>query len=267
MADAGPAPWFPASFDAAVLDGGYDAGPCWNAFVNRDLIDMWKGVDWLGRADIVERYSTAMGARFARYQGRPTEPRSWSDAGNLIHHGLRLGLLAEKTGPGGERGWRLISREVMWRVEGTGYDRKAVQVRGLPPAQQAARDRKEETIAKRRATLDQTARVKANGEIERLVGSIMRYDPDTVVPARWVDGGFVPAWFQGTRLDACAGIAREAHHANELPRVRLAQWIRALKHEEVCAIGRPRSRAEERAAQSPHAEIPEDDTSALEALL
>ncbi|MBK3397766.1 hypothetical protein [Methylobacterium ajmalii] len=267
MAETAIAPSFPATFDAAVITGGYQTETCWNAYVNGDTLCVWEFDDWLPRGKIVERYSDWMQARFTKYKGTPDQPRTWGDAGNLIHHALRLGIIEEQAGPDGERGWRLLHREMRWVVEGTGHRKQAVQVRGLPPSEQAARDRKEEALAKLRATLDRKARAKADPEIARLVESTLRYDPDTVVPERWSTRGPAPAWTVGTRLDACAGVVRKAHHAAEIDRHAVTDWIRALKHEQCCAMGRPRRRAAERAAQSPHAEIPEDDTAALEALL
>ncbi|KST61187.1 hypothetical protein AO398_00410 [Methylobacterium sp. GXS13] len=88
---------FPASFDAAVVDGGYRSGDgCWNAYVNRDLILIFDEDAWLPRSEIVRRYACAMQARFARYQGTDEQPRTWADAGNTTHHGLALRLVAEE---------------------------------------------------------------------------------------------------------------------------------------------------------------------------
>lgn len=261
------APGFPATFDAAVTDGGYTAGACWNAYVNRDAIEIWKGKDWLDRAAIVEAYSSLMRARFTKYKGTPAEPRTWGDGGNLIHHALRLGLVAEQAGPDGERGWRLLHREPRWVVEGTGYDRRAVQVRGLPPVEQAARYRKEDSNAKRLATFARNSRAKASTEIDVLVARILRADPDTVVPQRWERSGCLPADAIGKRLDSYAGVVREAHHTAALDPAALKAWIRELNFERILAIGRPEKREKARAAEPVHAEIPTDDTEALEALL
>ncbi|MEE8629669.1 MULTISPECIES: hypothetical protein [Methylobacterium] len=267
MAETATAPSFPATFDAAVITGGYQSETCWNAYVNRDTLCVWETDDWLPRGKIVERYSDWMRARFTKYKGTPDQPRTWGDAGNLIHHALRLGIVEEQAGPDGERGWRLLHRELRWIVEGTGYRKQAVQVRGLPPAAQAARYRKEEANAKRLATLARNARAKASKEIDALVERILREDPDAVVPQRWERCGCLPDQAIGKRLDAYAGVVREAHHTADLDPAALKAWIRELNLERILARGRPEKRARARAAEPRHAEIPTDDANALEALL
>lgn len=177
---------FPASFDAAVRDGGYTSGDgMWNAYVNRDLLTVYGEDNWLGRGAVVRDYAAAMRARFARYQGQPDQPRTWADAGNVIHHALRLGLVAEETGPDGERGWRLLDREPRWIITGTGGFRVLRQVRGLPPAEQDAVDKAEATRRKLNATLDRKARSKADEPIAEYVREILTGDPAYVVHQRW----------------------------------------------------------------------------------
>jgi hypothetical protein len=260
---------FPATFDATVLDGGgYTSGDgCWNAYVNADILGVWGADDWLGRVAIVERHSAGLRARFSRYKGTPEEPRTWADAGNLVHHAVRLGLLREEAGPGGERGWRLLDRKPHWIVVGTGYHREARQVRGLPPAEQAAIDKAAATARKRAATLDRTARHKADERIARLVRTVLDRDPATLVPSCWATRGWVPTWVPGTRLDACAGVVREAHHAAEMDRRTLRHWIVYLEREAVLADGRPEVRRMRNAALPEHAEIPPEDAAALGDLL
>lgn len=259
---------FPASFDAAVLDGGYRSGDgCWNAYVNRDLILIFDEDAWLPRQTIVERYAIAMQNRLARYHGMPDEPRTWADAGNVIHHGLALGLVAEETGPAGDRGWRLLDAEPNWIVTGTGRQRECRQVRGLPATEQDAVDRAEATRRKLNATLDRKAREKADDRIDRAVRDILRADPASVVPAIWARRGCVPQWLPGTRLDAAAQVVREAHHAMEMGRPALKVWISDLAMEAVIALGRPRRQQAERDALPAAIEIPADDADALEVLL
>ncbi|KQU31123.1 hypothetical protein ASG63_16650 [Methylobacterium sp. Leaf94] len=64
----------------------------------------------------------------------------WLDAGHLVHLGIRFGILAEEAGPDGRRQWRLLTHEPAWiHEDGPDGERVAIQVRGLPPAEQAAR--------------------------------------------------------------------------------------------------------------------------------
>ncbi|SFM84785.1 hypothetical protein [Methylobacterium pseudosasicola] len=263
-----PNPTFPTSFDAAVIEGGYVSGDgCWNAYVNADAIAVWGADDVLDRAMIVERYSSRMRARFQKYRGTAAEPRTWADAGNVVHHALRLGLIREVTTTAGERGWRILERDLRWIVVGTGYHREARQVRGLPPAEQAAVDKAEASLARRRATLDRKARENADAWIARVIRDTLRSDPATVVPQMWADRGWVPSWLSGTRLDASAGIVREAHHAAAMDRRTLKAWISDLQEESISSIARPFKRSQEFAALPEHAELPDEDDAALEALL
>lgn len=259
---------FPASFDAAVLDGGYQSRDgMWNAYVNRDAISIWGSDDVLGRPTIVERLSERMRRTFSTYDVRPDHPRAWSNAGNLIHHALRLGLVREETTADGERGWRLLDREPHWIVTGTGGFRALRQVRGLPAAEQEVIDRAEAKRRRLNATLDRKARERADDRIARQVSNVLHADPAATVPVRWAENSWVPTWLSGSRIDAASSIVREAHHAAELDRPALKVWIRALETEAVMAIGRPEARARKQAALPAHAEIPAEDDAALEALL
>lgn len=260
---------FPATFDATVLDGGgyVSRDGCWSAYVNADVIAVWGADDVLGRAAIVERLSSRTRARFDRYQGTVEQPKTWADAGNLIHHALRLRLVREETTATGERGWRILHRQPHWIVVGTGAQRALRQVGGLPPEQQAVVDKAEATARKRKATLDRNARLKADDRIAQAVRNILDADPSSLVPHHWASYDFVPTWLPGTRLDACAGIVREAHHAAGMDRPTLKIWTRHLETEAVMAIGRREQRLREQAALPEHAEIPAADDIALEALL
>lgn len=256
---------FPATFDATVLDGGgYTSGDgCWSAYVNANIVAVWGADDWLGRPAIVERHSAALRARFHRYKWTPAEPRTWADAGNLIHHALRLGLLREETGPGGERGWRILDRKPHWIVVGTGYHREAKQVRGLPPAEQAAVDKAAARLRKLHVTLDRKARFAADTEIWRLIRRIIHGDPGATVPEFWVALGFIPDWMAGHRFDASGRLIAEMHHTIEMDRVRLREWIESLSFYSTSAPFRYRKRLEAQVALPEHAEIPAEDAAAL----
>lgn len=260
---------FPASFDAAVLEGGgyVSRDGMWSAYVNADVLAVWDKDEVLGRASIVDRYAARMRSRFARYQGTAENPRTWGDAGNLVHHALRLGLLREQTTDTCVRGWRLLDREPHWIITGTGGFRVLRQVRGLPAAEQDVIDRAEAKRQKLNATLDRKARERADERIDRQIRNVLHADPSATVPAWWAERGFVPTWLSGTRLDAASAIVREAHHAAEMGRPTLKAWIRVLETEAVYAIGRPERRDSERAALPEHAEISDADADALGGLL
>ncbi len=214
----------------------------------------------------MERHSAGLRARFSRYKGTPEEPRTWADAGNLVHHAVRLGLLREEAGPGGERGWRRLDREPHWIVVGTGYHREARQVRGLPPAEQAAIDKAAATARKRAATLDRKARFAADETVAESVREILRNDSASIVPEKWAARGYVPTWLVGTRLDAGTAVVRDAHHAVEMTRETLRHWLGDLRTEAALALMRSARRQREIDALPEHAVIPVEDAEALGAL-
>lgn len=252
------------AFDPAYALGGFgpDTYPCWSAYVNRDLLAMFGQADWIGLADVGPLYQAHAARMFERH-----EDATWRKAGNLFHYGRALGLIAEETDPERGRGWRLVHREMQWSIEGTGYGKRAVQVRGLPPAEQAAQYKREATQRKLTATLDRKARLKADAEISAIVDDILRRDPESMVPDFWKGRGFVPDWLVGNRLDASSAVVREAHHAAEMDRRQLREWIRWLGSRRDAASFNLRKREQERAALPAHAEIPAEDDAALEALL
>ncbi len=254
------------AFDRALAAGGYgpDRYVTWNALVNRDVLALFRGYDWLGP----EELATAYVSRVARRAYLIANPHAaWRNAGNLIHYALRLSLVAEVANPARGRGWRLVHDEVQWVVEGEGAKRHARQIRGLPPEEQAAEDRRQARLAKLAATLDRKARLAADEPIAKTIAEILRYAPDFVVPENWARTGPVPAWAVGLPLAEAAAIVREAHHAAETPRRRLRSWVPALGNaaDNACALYHETNR---RAVARPApAAIPADDTAALEAML
>ena len=251
-------------FDPAYALGGFgpDTYTCWSAYVNRDILAMFREDDWIGLADVGPRYKERAARQFERH-----EDATWRKAGNLFHYARALGLIVEEIDPERGRGWRLVDREVRWIIEGSGYRKRAVQVRGLPPAEQALQYKREATARKLAATLDGKARLKADGPIALEIARILHNDPDAILPAHWVQQGFVPDWLPDTRIDASAGILRDAHHAAGLTRPKLKEWIKVLKFFADCSRWRFNEREKQRAALPTHAEIPAEDDAAMEALL
>ncbi|APX86008.1 hypothetical protein BV511_15650 [Methylorubrum extorquens] len=236
----------------------------WNALVNRDVVTLFKGCDWLGP----EELATAYVSRVARRAYLMVNPHAaWRNAGNLIHYALRLGLVAEAQDPARGRGWRLVHEDPQWIVEGEGARRHARQIRGLPPEQQAAEDRRQAKLAKLAATLDRKARLAADGKIAEAVAEILRHAPDFVVPENWARTGPVPAWAVGVPLDEAAAVVREAHHAAEMPRRRLRSWLPALWNAADNASALYHETNRRAVARPTRAEIPAADADALEALL
>ena len=252
------------AFDTSLALGGFgpDTYPAWNAYVNRDVLAMFGSADWIGIGSVAELYRTHVARKFERF-----EEATWRKAGNLFHCALRIGVIADAPDPERGRGWRLVDREPRWVIEGAGYRKRAVQVRGLPPAEQALQYKREATARKLAATLDRKARLKADERIALEVARILHNDPDALVPPCWVPQGFVPDWLPDTRIDASAGILREAHHAAEMTRTKLKDWIKVLAFFAYGSRWRFHEREKQRAALPAHVEIPAEDDAALEALL
>jgi hypothetical protein len=252
------------AFEPAYANGGFgpDTYPCWSAYVNRDVLSMFGTDDWIGIEDVGPRYKD-----YCARQYEPFEEATWRKAGNLLHYGRVLGLIAEEHDPERGRGWRLVHGELRWIVEGTGYGKRAVQVRGLPPAEQEARDRYEARMRRLHATLDRKARLKADVHISDMVDAILEQDPETVVPDYWRGRGFVPEWLLGKSLAGSATVVRETHHALEMDRRQLHEWLRWLSSLRDAAGYKFFSRQRERAALPEHAAIPDADADALGGLL
>jgi len=253
-----------AAFDQAYALGGFgpDTYPAWSAYVNRDILAMYGDGYWIALDDVAplfKKHAARMHERF--------EDATWRKAGNLFHYARGLGLIVEEPHHERGRGWRLVHREPQWIVEGTGYGKRAVQVRGLSPAEQDARDRYEAKMRRLHATLDRKARLKADVEISDLVDTILRRSPGITVPEYWRGRGFVPDWLLGNPLAGSATVVRETHHAMEMDRRQLREWIRWLGSLRDAAGFGLQKRLRDQAELPEHAEIPADDADALGGLL
>lgn len=126
------------------------------------------------------------GPALAAYAGR--DPRNSAllarYAGMVIASGLDLGTVVEvrSTPP---RVWRLVDREPQYRR----IDRTPVRVRGLPPAEQAAMDRRLAPLAKRDAVAAARHAEKIAGYLGRLLDWLAA--KRAAIPASWC-GYYVP---------------------------------------------------------------------------
>ncbi len=262
------------SFDLGFAHGGFGAQtwPAWNAYVNRDILDLFDEKDWIDHRDVLVPYfeRVRQSAKMMRYP--ITAARK---LGELLHHAIRLGLVVEDpNGPQG-RGWRLIHRDPFWIVDGKGFGKFARQIRGLPPTQQIVEDMYQARLAKLNATLNRKARDKADDRIAALVAAILEADPDAVVPGQWTHQlrrrpSFLPALMLGKLIAGCAPVIREAHHTAGLDRGAVQEWISSLEsflRNTPYRLRERELRARLDVQRGIHAEIPADDTEALEALL
>lgn len=270
-----PKPWTPPTpatieechraFDAALVRPTYGEGhDRWPAYVNEDLLIAFAEDDALGREAFVPRYDRRMATKFANRRTERPQPdrRAWESAGNALGWGVRLGLLTEETSLDGERSWRLVRRELTyalnrkWRLE---------QVAGLAPEVQAARDRKAATHAKLTATLARKACEKRITTLATRLRAVLEAEPEFVVPAAWIETGYLPEWTAGKALAACFDTVRDAPLGLQFSKKRLLDW-----GDLICMEGhRARVRAYERkkAAQTEATEVPAEDAAALEDLL
>ncbi len=252
-----------AAFEAALANGGFGPGTynAWNAYVNRDVLAIFEGEDWLSIGDAVRLYAEKTARQREFYPDA-----YWRKAGNFLHYALALGLIAEAQDPERGRGFRIVHQLPHWIVDGAGCKKFARQVRGLPPAEQAAEDKRQARLAKLAATLDRKARFAADDGIAESVREILRNDPLSLVPEKWAARGSVPTWLVNTRLDAGAAVVRDAHHAREMTRVMLRHWLGDLRTEAALALMRSARRRVEAFMLPEHAVIPAEDEAALGAL-
>mgnify|MGYP004730021385 CR=1 FL=1 len=83
-----------ASFDAARIKGEYSTTDgLWRARVNGDTLAIWGKNDWLSRCEVVTQYASLPRPKSTRYKLRIERPQTGTDAGNMIHHAVLLGLV------------------------------------------------------------------------------------------------------------------------------------------------------------------------------
>lgn len=251
-----------AAFDAALANGGFGPGtyPAWNAYVNRDVLIMFEGVEWLSVDDVVRIYAERLSRQREQYPDA-----FWRKAGNHLHYAIALGLVVEAHDPDRGRGFRLVHRLPQWIVDGKGCHKFARQIRGLPPREQAAEDKRQAKQARLTATLDKKARFAADEWVANRVSTLLSIDPNRTVPKRWADKGWVPGWLVGKRIDATASVIRDAHHAAEMPRPTLRTWTQELSGE-INLANCEREREAYAQARDASTEIPAEDAAALEGL-
>ncbi|MEG9525126.1 MAG: hypothetical protein MIL41_05045 [Hyphomicrobiales bacterium] len=209
-----------AGFDHAVIHGGYgEFVDRWYAYANRDLLTVFADVDWLARDPLVDRYAKAFRGRSYPYMFRifPT----YAKAGNLVHWGLKLGILAERE-VAGERGWALLHRTPVWAIDYSRPGRRLIQLIGAPPDVAAARAKRNAAREKLRATLDRKARFAFS--ISDPLNRILECDCGYVVPPKWAAYGPMPEWTVGRQLRTVFGIALDAHEVAGLTRQQLKRW-------------------------------------------
>ncbi|MCK2057223.1 hypothetical protein [Methylobacterium sp. 37f] len=219
-----------------VLDGGDQFRDVYNALVCEDLVSIFAWDRTLTDVEIVERLSL----RIARVERRDWIPRDlwtpfvWHDAGNHLHHGLRLGQI-EAVAPeeGQPRKWRITRHVALYTIEGgDGYSRgtgRAMRSVDCTPDEMAAlraawlegdrarRRRQRRNLLRR---LDRQTR----GYIVGLSG----IQPDACVSEKIRDIGDLPHVFVGAPLldvvDVISTWHRQNGHDEDWSFDRLQDW-------------------------------------------
>lgn len=216
------------------------------AEVNLDLIDLFEGRDRLAVGELMDAH-----AALVVRTGRGAD---WSEVfradvvGNLIGWGVHLGILKETPDANGERGWRLVERELRYDV----CAGRAQQIRGLPGDEQAAMNRRRLAAERRAATLDRRSAETLTPLIATALSHILAATPDATVPVGWSRfvGEDLPA--RWPLLREAFGLLVEAHR--ESPRRRRQDWLYLLGREGLAA----RHLAQRRAEEAKAAELAED---------
>jgi hypothetical protein len=197
------------------------------------------------------------GPALAAYVGR--DPRNAAllarYAGMVIARGLDFGTVVEvRSTP--IRVWRLVDREPQYRR----INQEPVRVRGLPPAEQAAMDRRLAPLAKRDAVAAARHAAKIAGYLGRLLDWLAA--KRAPIPPSWC-GYYVPPRIaeQWPSITEARGLLGELHRGWSIERQRL--WLRLIETE---VDGKALSALKAgRAVPDPSPE-PEDDYAALTSL-
>ncbi len=143
--------------------------------------------------------------------------------GTRIGWGMHLGLLEEAPASDGERAWTMPDREPQFDV----HRGKARRIRGLPPAEQIAMDRRRAREAKLRATLDAKHARQVAPRVVDLLNRITGSEPDAVMPAGWapfVGADIMERW---PTVAEAHGLLVDLHHG--MNRERQKEWLRHLE--------------------------------------
>jgi len=141
-------------------------------------------------------------------------------AGLVIARGIDLGTVAEvRSTP--TRVWRLVDREPQYRR----INREPVRVRGLPPAEQAAMDRRLAPFAKRDAAAAARHAEKIAGYLGRLLDWLAAQR--AAIPASWC-GYYVPPRVveQWPTVAEARGLLGELHRDWSIDRQQV--WLRLI---------------------------------------
>ena len=150
--------------------------------VNAYLIELFAGHDSLKLADMIavaQRRSEAFGWGILV---------TMDYVANRVGCGLHVGVLVESQGADGERIWAMPDREMRYAIVG----RRMVQIRGLPPAEQHAMDRRLQNAAKREKAAAQRHADRIAPDLATDLGAIIEADCDVQIPGTW-SPDFVPA--------------------------------------------------------------------------
>ncbi|NEU12603.1 hypothetical protein G3T14_10685 [Methylobacterium sp. BTF04] len=235
-------PQFQKDFDAALAVPTY-SNPLdrWPAYVDGSLQTIFGKDGILGPEDLAPRFADMMRLRFPRsmWSAAGVDKRHWSGLGNVLHLGQKFRLVlsvADPLDPDGDPAWRLVREEATY--EGSARRPwRAVQIRGLPPAEQAAQDKKEAARVRLHCTLDRKARDAADPEIRSIVAAMQAFDRDVRFESERLRAR-LPEICYGRRLAEISPILIETHHRLGMRRDEIKAWIWALKMEQIVLLGR-----------------------------
>lgn len=204
--------------DGAIANRPYGQGlPMFPAAINFDLLEWFEGREHLTADE-------ALAIMEPTRDARKWSPEFLCDfVGTRLGWGMHLGLLVEVPASDGGRAWTMPNREPMFDV----HRGQARRVRGLPPAEQIAMDKRRAREAKLRATLDakhaRTVAPRVVDLLDRITGS----EPDAVMPAGWapfVGADIMERW---PTVAEAHGLLVDLHHG--MNRERQKEWLRHLE--------------------------------------
>lgn len=169
----------PVAIILACQEAGYhlyDLGDCGDVYRNRDLLELFEGVDVLGINNVTPRFVEM------KRQHDFSEQFEARRAGEVLRWGVDRGI-AERTVHRGQPAWRIINREMQYLAIGPAAKQRAIRIRGLrdPAAmREAAKLEQREMGRRQRAHEKMVARRRASmkWQLDRL----MRLAPEAPLP-------------------------------------------------------------------------------------
>lgn len=155
----------------------YDLGDCGDVYRNRDLLELFEGVETIGISRVARRFVEM------KRQHEFSEAFEARRAGEVLQWAIDRGI-AERIVEAGQPAWRIVDREMQYLAVGPAAKQRAIRIRGLKDpdaAKKAAKLEKRELRRRQRARLKEIAGHRAAIDCNLYI--IMHMSPEEPLPA------------------------------------------------------------------------------------